>query len=64
MTITDESRFHLHQRLAEVLGQEEASTLMEHLPPLGWAGVVLVVCCLIVIAMPARQGANAVRAAA
>lgn len=39
MTITDESRFHLHQRLAEVLGQEEASTLMEHLPPVGWADV-------------------------
>ena len=39
MAITDESRFHLHQRLAEVLGQEEASTLMEHLPPVGWADV-------------------------
>ena len=39
MTITDESRFHLHRRLAEVLGSEEASTLMEHLPPVGWADV-------------------------
>lgn len=39
MAITDESRFHLHQRLEAVLGHEEASTLMEHLPSVGWADV-------------------------
>jgi len=39
MTITNESRYHLHQRLEEVLGPEEASVLMEHLPPVGWADV-------------------------
>lgn len=39
MTISDQSRFDLHQRLAEVLGADEAATLMEHLPPVGWADV-------------------------
>ncbi len=36
----------------------------ERLPPPGWAGVVLVVSCLIVIAMPTRAGTSAGRAAA
>jgi len=39
MTISDQSRHRLHQRLDDVLGAEEASTLMEHLPPVGWADV-------------------------
>lgn len=39
MTITELSRFQLHQRLREALGEDEAETLMEHLPPLGWADV-------------------------
>lgn len=39
MAITDESRFQLHERLQAVLGREEATTLMEHLPPVGWADV-------------------------
>jgi hypothetical protein len=39
MAITEGSRHHLHQRLEEALGSEEAVTLMEHLPPTGWAGV-------------------------
>lgn len=39
MTISDQSRYDLHQRLAEVLGASEAATLMEHLPPVGWADV-------------------------
>ena len=39
MTISDQSRYDLHQRLAEVLGADEAATLMEHLPPTSWADV-------------------------
>ncbi|HUP84132.1 MAG TPA: hypothetical protein VM143_00570, partial [Acidimicrobiales bacterium] len=39
MTISDQSRHDLHRRLAEVLGPDEAATLMEHLPPVGWADV-------------------------
>lgn len=39
MAITEESRFQLHQRLNDVLGEEHATTLMEHLPPIGWADV-------------------------
>ena len=39
MTIGDQSRYDLHQRLAQVLGADEASTLMAHLPPVGWADV-------------------------
>ena len=39
MTITNERRHHLYQRLEDVLGSEEASTLMDHLPPVGWGDV-------------------------
>lgn len=39
MAITEHQRHHLFQRLEEVLGTEEATTLMEHLPPVGWAEV-------------------------
>lgn len=39
MTINEESRHHLYQRLEEVLGSREATVLMEHLPPVGWADV-------------------------
>lgn len=39
MSITNESRHHLHQRLDHVLGASEAAVLMEHLPPVGWADV-------------------------
>jgi len=39
MAISEETRHHLFQRLEEVLGAEEATTLMEHLPPVGWADV-------------------------
>lgn len=39
MTISDQSRHLLHQRLEEVLGSDEAATVMEHLAPVGWADV-------------------------
>ena len=39
MAISEESRHHLYQRLEEVLGVDDAATLMEHLPPVGWADV-------------------------
>lgn len=39
MTVDDRTRLNLHQRLTEVLGSEEADTLMSHLPPVTWQGV-------------------------
>ncbi len=39
MTISDQTRHQPYQRLEEVLGVDEAATLMEHLPPVGWADV-------------------------
>ena len=39
MAISEESRHRLYSRLEEVLGPEDASTMMEHLPPVGWADV-------------------------
>jgi len=39
VTITESTRHQLHQALIESLGEEEAATLMEHLPPVGWADV-------------------------
>ena len=39
MAISEESRHQLYQRLEDVLGAAEATTLMEHLPPVGWADV-------------------------
>ena len=39
MAITEEGRHRLYQRLEELLGPDEATTLMEHLPPVGWADV-------------------------
>ena len=39
MAVTEHDRHRMYQRLEEVLGPEEATTLMEHLPPVGWADV-------------------------
>jgi hypothetical protein len=39
MTIDEGKRHRLHQRLGEVLGPDDATTLMERLPPAGWADV-------------------------
>src|SRR5256885_4615654 len=39
MAIDEPARHQLYLRLEEHLGAEAASTLMEHLPPTGWADV-------------------------
>ena len=39
MAIDERARHRLFQKLENVLGAEEASILMEHLPPVGWADV-------------------------
>ncbi len=39
MSITEESRHLLFQALEAALGRAQAVTLMEHLPPVGWADV-------------------------
>ena len=39
MLIDEQERHRLHERLDEVLGPEEAVTLMRHLPPVGWSDV-------------------------
>jgi hypothetical protein len=39
VAITEESRHRMYQRLEQVMGVPEAATLMDHLPPVGWADV-------------------------
>ena len=39
MSVTNERRYALHKRFNEVLGREEAATMMDYLPPVGWADV-------------------------
>lgn len=39
MSITESKRLQLHLSLKEVLGDNMADTLMDHLPPTGWADV-------------------------
>jgi len=36
VSATNRERLNLHNKLNEVLGSEEANTLMEHLPPVSW----------------------------
>jgi hypothetical protein len=39
MAISEESRYRLRLKLADVLGSDEAGLLMEYLPSVGWADV-------------------------
>lgn len=39
MAVTEESRHEMHQCFDGVFGPQVANTLMEHLPPVGWADV-------------------------
>ncbi len=39
MTLTEEGRHRLHTSLTEAIGADAANTLMEMLPPVGWADV-------------------------
>jgi hypothetical protein len=39
MVVDERSRHELYRRLEEVLGPEAATTMIEHLPPGGWADV-------------------------
>jgi hypothetical protein len=41
MALDERSRHQLYLRLEEALGPEAATTLMEHLPPTGWADVAM-----------------------
>ena len=39
MAVDERARHQLHRKLDQILGPEEATTLMELLPPVGWADV-------------------------
>lgn len=39
MAVTEETRHRMHVKFEEVVGPDVAVTLMEHLPPVGWADV-------------------------
>jgi len=39
MAVDERRRHEMYLKLEEVLGPDEATTLMEHLPPVGWADV-------------------------
>lgn len=39
MAISEEARHDLYSALERSIGHEHATTLMEHLPPVGWADV-------------------------
>ena len=39
MTVTETNRFEMHLKLRETMGDDVADTLMQHLPPTGWADV-------------------------
>lgn len=39
MSISEQARHQLHSRLEQVLGPDEAATLISYLPPVGWQDV-------------------------
>lgn len=39
MAVTEKQRFDLFTKIEETLGAEHATTMMELLPPVGWADV-------------------------
>ncbi len=39
MAVNERARHELYQRLEQTLGEEATATLMEYLPPVGWADV-------------------------
>lgn len=39
MAVDERARHELRRKLEQVLGADEAATLMAHLPPVGWADV-------------------------
>jgi hypothetical protein len=39
MPVDERSRHQLHRKVEELMGSKEATTLMELLPPVGWADV-------------------------
>ena len=39
MPVDDRTRLNLHRKLEAALGEEEADTLMAHLPPVTWSDV-------------------------
>ena len=39
MTVDDRIRLNLHRKLEAVLGQDDADTLVAHLPPVTWNDV-------------------------
>ncbi len=39
MSTAEQDRHDLHARLEDLIGRDEAATLMSYLPPVGWADV-------------------------
>jgi len=39
VAITEQARHRMYAHLEELMGAEDAATLMDHLPPVGWADV-------------------------
>jgi hypothetical protein len=39
VSVSEARRFELHRELQNALGEDVAHTLMEYLPPIGWADV-------------------------
>ena len=39
ISVTEAQRYEMHSSLKSLMGDEVANTMMEHLPPFGWADV-------------------------